>query len=1106
MNGTSGRFTLSFMVPDEDGQLVEMETPEIEFNATALDLFKAISPILNPTGASRDIDDVFDVATRNLALPFTDNVLVSKFDNVFHVTFQGVHQDLLIESAEVVAGSGDIDLEVVRRRDGINYYGVETLDVLLSDNDDRFSVQGTWATTTTNLDTAGGDDLIYVSSGALIEALDEFSADRDWAAFHNQVLHYDRLDPDPTSGAEVALRPGGTLDYVQGELNIQAGTGHNTLSMSDRNDPDADGDSTTPVVITEDSVTGLAPAVVNYDATGGDFSGQGKWNLTADFGDYGRGVTFYGGTGGNTIDVTSIHTSGLLGLPFTREITTLFTGRSDDNVSVSVADDTGRFLVVRGEAGDDAINASPTSLPVTTLPVAIFGDEDHDTIDGGTNADQILGDEGRIYHLRPDASPGYDIVLGGEPVDDTTTLTNDDDFMTADFIRTVIDEATDAYDLINAHEANDIVLGGGNARDTDEVETIVADQGDDIVVGDYGHVTLIDGVVRIIETTDRVDGGSDLIYGNTGQDILIGGAAGDVIDGDEDEDLIFGDNVRLERLGTNFEDVTNPRFRALKGTMIYGEDNDPDTYDDALPLVGDTHYANPANTPTWADFEITLLDHSADDETFALNNPLNNFGNDYIAGGTEDDTIFGQLGDDVIQGDGSVDGRVDDHEPVDATRDATLPGSTIVQVGELWVRPSFPTANDGDDYIEGNGGDDLIFGNLGQDDIVGGSSDLFDHLTSAAQRPDGRDIIFGGAGTAITRNYSGSVNLTPLGDVMVSADELHAHDADVIAGDNANIYRLVGVNEKVGNDDPDNDVATFAGFLQFNYDDEEFDGYSATLKIIPRAVELLDYTPGGADFNDAATADNGGGDEIHGESGDDTIYAQVGDDVVFGDGQDDDVIGGHGEDWISGGTGDDGILGDDGRIYTSRNSSQLGEPLFNIDTVDVDQYISTPGKVQQATIHVNGQLKKTVNLTPFNVDDPTDGFQDRHYDALDADDIIYGGLGNDWLHGGAGDDAISGAEALAETHVELFPDDSSLSPNPDRTDGVIWLSGYNAPLVLEDIAAELGQQYHVLGFGALRAEEFAAYNEYEPRTEIVVEGHAVPAELRSIRRPTDSRQ
>ena len=52
---------------------------------------------------------------------------------------------------------------------------------------------------------------------------------------------------------------------------------------------------------------------------------------------------------------------------------------------------------------------------------------------------------------------------------------------------------------------------------------------------------------------------------------------------------------------------------------------------------------------------------------------------------------------------------------------------------------------DGRDWVEGNGGDDTIFGGLGQDDLIGGSSNLYS-LTTPNQRPDGSDMIFGGAG------------------------------------------------------------------------------------------------------------------------------------------------------------------------------------------------------------------------------------------------------------------------------------------------------------------------------------------------------------------------
>src|SRR5262249_6838960 len=159
-------------------------------------------------------------------------------------------------------------------------------------------------------------------------------------------------------------------------------------------------------------------------------------------------------------------------------------------------------------------------------------------------------------------------------------------------------------------------------------------------------------------------------------------------------------------------------------------------------------------------------------------------------------------------------------------------------------------------------------------------SNLFS-LTTSALRSDGSDLIFGGAGTEITRNDVG--NTTSAG---------HARDADIILGDNGNIFRLVGTNG-----------ANSGNYLTLNYDN-----YS-TIKLIRRAAQLLDYTPGGSDYNAAAASDIGAADELHGESGDDFIYGMKGNDVLFGEGQDDDLIGGYGNDWISGGTGQDGVLG-----------------------------------------------------------------------------------------------------------------------------------------------------------------------------------------------------
>ena len=68
--------------------------------------------------------------------------------------------------------------------------------------------------------------------------------------------------------------------------------------------------------------------------------------------------------------------------------------------------------------------------------------------------------------------------------------------------------------------------------------------------------------------------------------------------------------------------------------------------------------------------------------------------------------------------------------------------------------------------------------------------------------------LFGGAGTDISRNNAG---------------DLHGRDADMILGDNGNIYRVIGTTG-------------------FNYDN------NYDQQIVVRATSSLDYTPGGPDL------------------------------------------------------------------------------------------------------------------------------------------------------------------------------------------------------------------------------------------------------------------
>jgi len=685
--------------------------------------------------------------------------------------------------------------------------------------------------------------------------------------------------------------------------------------------------------------------------------------------------------------------------------------------------DNGRITLVGNVPGRQYILESAVEK-IETIDISeltggadtIEGNACDDVIIGGVNGDVLYGDA-----ATPGTVDGDDIILGDNGELDFDT--GDGDVTTLDLIVTAGTEVVGSPDLggsdtIRGNQGNDIILGstagdlihgGGNGTTHNDVRGVRTDF--DLIIGDHGQIILgtnaADSNIPIrIETLVGNVGGDDTITGDENDDIILGGTGDDTIDGNAHDDLILGDNGLFVRRVDG--QTTNPGYRVLTGQKIYDE-QDNLLLDHVVDPIADQAYwqEKPSQQPDWNEWILTLYDGLSLDDVH---------GNDYIAGGSEDDTIFGQLGDDIIQGDGSIVGKLA-QSPVSAGRNND---------GILSVNPSFEAEADGDDYIEGNAGDDLIFGNLGQDDIIGGSSELFGYITPA-QRQDGSDIIFGGAGTDITRNN--------LGD---ESEQGHARDADMILGDNGNIFRLVGINGVY--------VSNYLTFGYDNYTDECI----TILTIIPRAAELLDYTPGGVDYYPTAADalnDIGAADEIHGESGDDFIYGMKGDDVLFGEGQDDDIVGGYDNDWIAGGTGDDGVIGDDGRIYTSRNGT--AEPLYGIGDLkgDLNQAISTPGRIQQSTINVSEQLKKTVNLTPFKLGTVNTDYahDDIPSDSpLYADDIIYGGWGNDFLHGGDGDDAISGAEAL-----EMY-----------------YLMPYNPG--------------DILGFSDYRAGEFAAYNEYDP--------------------------
>ncbi len=745
--------------------------------------------------------------------------------------------------------------------------------------------------------------------------------------------------------------------------------------------------------------------------------------------------------------------------------------------------------------------AAAGSLP--SVGFTAYGGRGDDTIYGSQTGDHLAGGSGDDY---VEGQRGIDHIYGDSGV-------NVDIISRALSIPVVNASVSPVADPLLA--GKDTLHGEGPGS----VAGAVGDN-DDVIFGDHGAVTqdvadpnLPSPKPQKIQTTLRIlridsqslqNGADDAIFGSQGLDILIGGAGSDSIDGDEEDDLIFGDNVELRHrvvYPANFSnvgtvDITNPRFETLIGTLIYSRTDQSASAGVPVPfadtsgelLIDGTprNYRDPDAVPYWAEYIVENLFH-----TFAIEagtSHVGTFGNDYIAGGVGHDVLFGQLGNDVLQGDGGIEGKVYGGDPVLAFR---TPGGPTDPIGPLTIRPSFEAASDGDDYVEGGGGTDLIFGGLGQDDLIGGSSSLFT-LDLRTERPDGADLIFGGAGTQADRDDDDRA-------LGTSEAQRHARDADAIVSDNGNIHRLVGINHV--------DVGATAKFLTFVYDNY------GTLRIVVRGVHLLDYTAGGPDFRPdlfgtgqvvGCGADIGGADEVHGETGDDTVYTGCGNDVLYGDADDDDLIGGWGHDWISGGTGQDGVLGDDGRIFTSRNNTTVGEPLYGIapllasdpDTRNsngnvINEFIYTPGEVQTATINVAGMLNKAVDITPFNLTPNAGGADEPLFSAREADDIIYGGLGDDFLHGASGNDAISGAEAL----------NGSFGQREDAAGNVVgivrsdWTRPYNGGDMLrfgEDVPSS-----HTHFNNGVRQGEFALYDEFDPRRAVLLNDDGSAAKIGS---------
>ncbi len=833
---------------------------------------------------------------------------------------------------------------------GVSHVTVETVNLRMGSTVDVVNVRGTAAdAVATHVYGNGGDERIYVSS----------------AATYGISTETDHL--------------GGDLDAVVSELFVHAGGGTNNLLMiSDREamsgDPGVGYDGA--------SLTGLAPAQINHDAGGGEFGG---------------GITIWTSEFDDTIAVTGTALSTTGG---TRTLTVMNTGDGADDVTVTLDDTDGPF-VLNLEEGDDTANAA-----AATIDLIVVGGLGGDGITTGSGHDTVLGDLGTVATFDDgtivgNGGPGDTTDGGTSPID---IVTSGDSGGGVDTIATGDGEdvafgGSDGDSIDGGADADLLVGGHTEAGLPDGGDTIQGGGGDDIIAGDNA-VTNTAGVLmlRDLATTttaavagsggaDNVTGGADndAIYGQQGDDDLSGNGGDDTIEGNDGEDTISGGDGQddLTGGGSALDGVIDAdRDWNLAGVGLNDGSDTIDGDAGADVIAGDNATPDALGVLTLRDVATTV--------TAA---PAGSGGDDTITGGGGADAIYGQQGDDDLSGDGGDD-VIEGNDGEDTIsggddQDDLIGGGSsfdgVIDADRNW-RSGAEGLLDGNDAIDGGGDADVALGDNGRIDrpgetlgfLFGPQGTGYDDIqvrnvqASTDVDPDGTfgaDLLNGGDGhdelhgqLDTTRTFAG---------IAIEGDELHGGDGeDVLIGD------LGSVTVVLEDGDAEETIAPQGPFLE------------ATIRVRGTLTYQVDlYLQHDADYVD------------EGDDTDPTQFGAEGDDVLFGDGGTDSIHGGSGNDLANGGAGVDYVFGGDGNdaIWGGPGDDELfgGHDEDAHDVLPRDFSTDNGGEV----------------LGP----DPAIWFEVApSSDALSGLDVAYGGWNSDELQADVKRDGPQPADRLVD--------------------------------------------------------------------------------------------
>ncbi|MGQ7793183.1 M10 family metallopeptidase C-terminal domain-containing protein [Faunimonas sp. B44] len=625
------------------------------------------------------------------------------------------------------------------------------------------------------------------------------------------------------------------------------------------------------------------------------------------------------------------------------------------------------FENVVGTQGNDTITGSSGDnvLSGHTGNDTIYGGIGNDTLNGGDGNDLLYGGFGTDT-VNGGAGDDVIYVLDGEFGDDVDGGAGTDTYNFASF--------ANYYVVIN--------LGAGTSQ-----------------VYSSGGAAF--GPQNTVANIENVTGGAlnDIITGSSGNNILMGGAGNDVLDGGSGTDQLYGgagDDVLIQNFGGPGE------------LMDGGAGND----------TGDWSYSNIGDN--WI---ISLEDNTARIGATVYANLVSI---ENVVGGQNDDTITGNSGNNVL------DGQAGNDTIYGGIGNDTLLGGA----GNDLLYGGFGT-----DTVNGGAGNDVIYvldGEYGDNVDGGGGTDRYDfsafvNYYVAISLAAGTSQVYDSFGNPFgpLNTVTGVENVTggALGDTITGSGT-----ANVLDGNAGNDFLrgLAGNDTLIGRDGNDIlDGGAGDDILHGGAGIDEARYGSATAGVTVDLALAGAQNTGGAGIDTLTAIENltgsGFDDTLLGNNAANVLRGGDGNDTLGGRNGNDTLVGGAGDDILDGGPGNDILNGGTGVDEASYATATAG--------ATVDLALAGAQNTGGAGIDT---LTSIENLTGSGFDDTllgsgvanilrggagNDTLAGRNgADSLFGEagnDVLDGGPGNDILNGGPGIDEASYATAVAGVNVDL---------------------------------------------------------------------------------------